>query len=244
MSSNAPAKTLKILQLYPQDMNIYGDWGNTLTLKRRAEWHGYVPEIIDYNPGDTFPSNIDIIVGGGGQDSGQDAIQADLLKIAPKLHELADSGTPMLLICGLYQLFGRFFRTQSGHLIEGIGIFDMETHAGPERLTGNITTKSPKFGEIIGYENHSGQTFLGNNLAPLGEVVRGAGNNGQDTTEGAQYKNVLGTYLHGSLLPKNPAIADFLLETAAIKRYGEFHAEVIDDSIAENARNIAIKRQR
>lgn len=237
-------KQLVIVQLYPQDMNIYGDWGNTLTLKRRAEWHGYEPVIIDYNVGDTFPDEVDIIIGGGGQDSGQDAIQANLLAIAPRLHELADSGVPMLMICGLYQLFGRFFRTSSGHIIEGIGIFDAETHAGPERLIGNTTTKNERFGEIIGYENHSGQTFLGHSATPLGQVLRGAGNNGQDTTEGAQYKNVLGTYLHGSLLPKNPLIADFLLETAATKKYGSFNAQVIDDSIAEQARAIATKRSR
>ena len=237
-------KPITILQLYPRDMNIYGDWGNTLTLKRRLQWHGYQPILREYNPGDTFPTNVDIIVGGGGQDSGQDKIQNDLLLIGPKLRQHAEDGMPMLVICGLYQLFGKFFKAQDGHIIEGINLLDIETHAGPERLIGNITTKSSEFGEIIGYENHSGQTFLGKNIQPLGSVFRGAGNNGQDDTEGARLHNVIGTYMHGSLLPKNPAIADFLIEKAVTQKYSEFIPSVIDDSFAEKARAIASKRPR
>lgn len=225
-------------------MNIYGDWGNALVLKRRIEWHGYRVELLEYNPGDTFPKNVDIIVGGGGQDSGQDIIQNDLLTIGDTLHSLANSSVPMLMICGLYQLFGKFFKTQDGHVIQGIGIFDIETHAGPERLTGNIVTTNSQFGDIIGYENHSGQTFLGASLQPLGKVTKGAGNNGQDDSEGAIYKNVIGTYMHGSLLPKNPAIADYLIEKAVIKKYGDFVPTVIDDQFAINAREIALTRPR
>ncbi|MET0979647.1 MAG: glutamine amidotransferase [Candidatus Saccharimonadales bacterium] len=237
-------KTITILQLYPRDMNIYGDWGNTLVLKRRLEWHGYSVNLTEYNPGDTFPTNVDLIVGGGGQDSGQDVIQNDLLAIGPQLTKLANDGMPMLMICGLFQLFGKFFKTQDGHVIEGIGLLDLETHAGSERLAGNIITKSDTFGEIIGYENHSGQTFLGKNVTPLGKVIKGAGNNGQDDSEGAQYKNVIATYMHGSLLPKNPAIADFLIEKAATRKYGEFTPTVIDDRFAELAREVASKRPR
>lgn len=237
-------KELTVLQLYPRDMNIYGDWGNALVIKRRLEWHGYTPKLIDYNPGDTFPAEVDIIVGGGGQDSGQDTIQQDLLAIGTRLHDLANDNTPMLMICGLYQLFGKFFKTQDGHVIEGIGILDAETHAGPERLIGNIVTHSSQFGDIIGYENHSGQTFLGKDMQPLGTVIKGAGNNGQDDTEGARYKNVLASYLHGSLLPKNPAIADFLIEQAAIKKYGDFTPTVIEDRFAALARDVALKRPR
>ena len=237
-------KTLRILQLYPRDMNIYGDSGNTLVLTQRAKWHGYIPELLTYNPGDIFPEDIDIIIGGGGQDSGQDKIQEDLLSIKEILHSLAEAGTPMLVICGLYQLFGNFFKTNDGHVINGIGIFDIETHAGPERLIGNITTQSERFGEIIGYENHSGQTFLGGNIKPLGTIIKGAGNNGQDDTEGARYKNIIGSYLHGSLLPKNPAIADFLIEKAVIRKFGEFSPTVIDDRFAKLAREHALKRPR
>lgn len=237
-------KTISILQLYPRDMNIYGDWGNTLVLKRRLEWHGYSVNLLSYNPGDTFPSEIDIIIGGGGQDSGQSRIGEDLLRIGPKLIELAEDNVPMLMICGLYQQFGHFFKTKSGEVIQGIGLLDIETYGGDERMIGNIVTTSEDFGQIVGYENHSGQTTLGAKAIPLGSVVRGAGNNGKDTTEGARYKNVIGTYLHGSLLPKNPAIADFLIETAVVRKYGEYHPQVIDDTFAHKAREVAIKRPR
>lgn len=235
---------LHILQLYPKDMNIYGDWGNVLTVMQRAKWHGYTPMLHEYNPGDAFPETIDIVIGGGGQDAGQDVIQADLLSIAPKLHELVRSDTPMLVICGLYQLFGKFFRTKDGHTIQGVGIFDIETHGGPERMIGNIVTSSTEFGEIIGYENHSGQTFLSDGVQPLGKVIKGAGNNGQDEFEGARVRNVIGSYLHGSLLPKNPTIADWLIEKAATKRYGDFTPTVIDDRFAVEARRIALTRPR
>lgn len=235
---------LHILQLYPNDMNIYGDWGNVLTIMRRAQWHGYEPVLHEYNPGDRFPDDIDIVIGGGGQDAGQDKIQADLLKIAPKLHELVESDTPMLVICGLYQLFGNFFRTKDGHEIKGVGIFNLETHGGPERMIGNIVTQSAEFGEIIGYENHSGQTFLAEGIQPLGKMIKGAGNNGQDEYEGARVRNVIGTYMHGSLLPKNPMIADWLIEKAALKRYGEFTATVIDDHFSREARKIGLTRPR
>jgi lipid II isoglutaminyl synthase (glutamine-hydrolysing) len=237
-------KIITIVQLYSHDMNIYGDWGNVLTIMRRLQWHGYTPKLIEYNPGDTLPETIDILIGGGGQDKGQDIIQQDLLSIGTRLNDLAKNDVPMLVICGLYQLFGKFFKTQDSHIIEGIHLFDCETHAGSERLIGNIITKSSQFGDIIGYENHSGQTFLGKDIAPLGRVIKGAGNNGQDDGEGARFKNVIGSYLHGSLLPKNPAIADFLIEKAVTRKYGEFTPTVVDDRFAELARGVAIKRPR
>lgn len=237
-------KTITILQLYPRDMNIYGDWGNVLTIKRRLEWHGYNPKIIAYNQGDTFPKGIDLLIGGGGQDAGQDKIQADLLSIGTKLHDLANDQLPMLVICGLYQSFGKFFKAQDGHIIEGISLLNIETHAGPERITGNIVTRSSDFGDLIGYENHSGQTFLGKDVQPLGQVIKGGGNNGQDATEGARFKNVIASYLHGSLLPKNPILADHLIEQAVKRKYGEFKSSVIDDRFAELARAVALKRPR
>ncbi len=238
------SRTLRILQLYPNHMNIYGDWGNVLTLKRRAQWHGYTPEILEYNPGDAFPTDIDIIVGGGGQDSGQLVVRDDLQLIAAKLRALAENGTPMLVICGLYQLFGHFFKTRDGITIEGIGILDIETHGGNERLIGNIVTVSEEFGDIIGYENHSGLTYLSGDTTPLARVQKGAGNNGQDEFEGARVHNVIGSYLHGSLLPKNPTLADWLIEQAAIKKFGEFSPSVIDDTFAHEARKIARDRPR
>ncbi|MDK1327921.1 glutamine amidotransferase [Arthrobacter sp. zg-Y1143] len=215
-------RTIKILQLYPREMNIYGDWGNVLVLKQRLKWYGYIPVVEEYNAGDTFPEGVDIIVGGGGQDSGQVVIQQDLQELAPTLRALADDGLPMLVICGLYQLFGKFFKTHEGTLIPGIGILDLETHGGDVRLIGNVLSVSSEFGEIHGYENHSGQTFLGPGVEPLAEVRKGEGNNTKDNTEGARYKNVVASYLHGSLLPKNPAIADFLIQQAAIRKFGSF----------------------
>lgn len=237
-------RVLHILHLYPKDMNIYGDHGNMLVLKKRTQWHGYIPKVLEYNPGDTFPDDIDIIIGGGGQDSGQDTIQNDLLTLGPTLKELADTGTPMLVICGLYQLFGKFFKTQDGHNIKGIALLDLETVAGPERLIGNIITHSEEFGDIIGYENHSGQTTLGNGVTPLGKITKGAGNNGQDDFEGARYKNVIGSYLHGALLPKNPAIADWMIERAAMKKFGDYSPAIIDDRFVKLARRHAAKRPR
>ncbi|MFZ1801533.1 MAG: glutamine amidotransferase [Candidatus Saccharimonas aalborgensis] len=236
--------TLVIVQLYPKNMNIYGDWGNTLTLKRRIEWHGYDAKLVAYNPGDTFPEEVDIIVGGGGQDSGQAAIGDDLRSVGPELIRLADDNVPMLMICGLYQLFGHFFKTREGVIIKGIGLLDIETVGGDERMIGNIITSSDEFGDIVGYENHSGKTTLGPLAQPLGTVRKGAGNNGQDALEGARYKNVIGTYLHGSLLPKNPAVADWLIEKAACRRFGSFSPSVIDDRFASEARRIAINRPR
>lgn len=237
-------KPITVVQLYSHDMNIYGDWGNVLTIIRRLEWHGYAPQLVEYNPGDKLPEHIDIIIGGGGQDAGQDKIQDDLLAIGNKLHALAEADVPMLVICGLYQMFGKFFKTQDGHIIEGIDLLDIETHAGPERLTGNIVTRSHQFGELIGYENHSGQTFLGKDAQPLGRVIKGAGNNGQDDSEGARYKNVIGSYMHGSVLPKNPILADYLIEKAVVRKYGEFTPTVIDDRFAELARTVALRRPR
>jgi len=242
MSTQTPSIT--ILQLYPRDMNIYGDNGNLQVLIRRLEWYGYTPKVIHYNVGDTLPTKVDIVIGGGGQDSGQEKIHADLLKIGPALKKWADDGTPMLMVCGLYQLFGHFFRTLQNVTLEGIGILDVETYGTNERLIGNIVTTSESFGEIIGYENHSGQTFLGENARPFATVIRGAGNNAKDGHEGALYKNVIGTYLHGSILPKNPAVADFLIKTAVKRKYSTFSHDLIDDMFADLAREVARNRPR
>ena len=237
-------KSLTIVQLYPKDMNIYGDWGNTLSLSRRAQAHGFDTEIIDYNPGDEFLEHADIIVGGGGQDSGQTIIQDDLLAIGDRLKAMAKGGTPMLVICGLYQLFGKEFRTIVGENLTGIGIFDLITEGGEERLIGNIVEESDEFGTIVGYENHSGLTHLGDGVTALATVTKGEGNNRDDKKEGARVHNVIGSYLHGPLLPKNPKISDFLISKAAEKKYGEFTPATIDDSLVEKARAAAIERPR
>lgn len=225
-------------------MNIYGDWGNTLVLKKRLEWHGYTVNLLEYNPGEAFPEDVDLIVGGGGQDSGQSKIGEDLLLIGPKLKALADDNVPMLMVCGLYQQFGHFFKTKDGQIIKGIGLLDVETVAGDERMIGNIVTSSDEFGLIVGYENHSGRTTLNAHATALGRVIRGAGNDGKDETEGARYRNVIGTYMHGSLLPKNPVIADWLIEQAVTRKYGEFTPTVIEDRFADLARDVAQRRPR
>ena len=237
---------LNILELYPKDMNIYGDSGNVLVLKKRAEKRNISVNISFYNIGDSFPKNVDIVVAGGGQDSGQEKVNKDLLKIKDKLKKLAENYTPMLLICGSYQLFGNYFRTNEGKVLKGIGILNAYTEATNERMVGNIITESVPFGEIIGYENHSGKTTLEGDTLPLGLVKLGAGNNGEDNTEGARYKNVIGTYLHGSLLPKNPRIADFLISEAMAKKYPDDFTKLkaLDDSLADKARKVAITRPR
>lgn len=242
------SSAVRVLQLYPRDMNIYGDWGNTQVLAQRLRWHGYQVELLSYDPGDVFPTDVDLIVGGGGQDSGQERIKDDLVKIGSQLRDLAQAQVPMLVICGLYQLFGHRFITGSGQEIPGISIFDAETRASSSttRLIGNIVLDSAEFGMIVGYENHSGLTTLGAGCAPFGTVRSGGGNNGQDNTEGARVHNVIGSYLHGSLLPKNPTVADWLIAKAVEHRLGagSFAPGTIDDSWAEQARAIAMARPR
>ncbi|GAA1756148.1 glutamine amidotransferase [Kocuria aegyptia] len=237
-------RTVHLVQLYPRDMNIYGDWGNTLTLKRRLEKYGYAVRLSDHNPGDPFPPDADLLVGGGGQDSGQFRVQEDLQRIAPELRAMAADGVPMLAICGLYQLFGHEFRTGAGETLPGIGILDLTTVGGPTRLIGNIVLESPEFGTVVGYENHSGVTRLGPGQTPLGTVLKGAGNNGEDGTEGARVHHVVGSYLHGSMLPKNPAVADHLIRAAVERRLGAFDAAPLDDTLAERAREVAQARPR
>ena len=223
---------LRLLQLYPRDMNIYGDWGNTLVLARRAQWAGY---------------DVDLLVGGGGQDSGQERIKADLVERGPQLRAWAADGVPMLVICGLYQLFGHRFVTGTGAEIPGISVLDAETVAGRGRLIGNITLESKTFGRIVGYENHSGLTTLASGVTPFGRVRSGDGNNGKDGTEGARADHVIGTYLHGSLLPKNPAVADWLLARAVERAGGTWEGGGLDeraDAWAERARKVAASRPR
>lgn len=199
-------------------MNLYGDMGNVLALRRRLAWRGYTPSIDYHHPGGVFPKHLpDIIVGGGGQDSGQKMIHRDLLKNRNILVRSANEGVPMLVVCGLYQLFGNRFVTASGDEMEGIGVFDAETIAKGRRLAGNIIVSTP-FGKLVGYENHSGRTILSSSQKPLGSVVLGHGNAENSESEGAVYQNVYGTYLHGAVLPRNPIFADKLLEVAILRQ--------------------------
>lgn len=235
------APKLHIIHLYPNEMNTYGDRGNLLALKRRATWHGLDPVIHYYHVGDTIPKDIDIVLGGGGQDSAQGVIQDDILRIGNELHRLAGKGVPMLLVCGAYQLFGKRFITSDGQEIKGIAVFDVETLASPKRLVGNIAIETTDFGTLYGFENHSGRTVLGQGQAAFGTVIRGNGNNGSDKTEGARINNTIGTYMHGPLLPNNPRLTDNLLQVALRRRGIEYELKTLDDHLAEqtakNARN-------
>ncbi len=232
-------KNINILFLYPNEMNTYGDRGNILTLIRRLEWYGFEPVVHYHHPGKAFPSAVDLVFGGGGQDSAQSDIKKDILKIGDQLHQLADSITPMLAICGTYQLFGNRFITQEGEQIKGIGIFDLETRATKHRLIGNLAAETEEFGVLYGFENHSGQTYLAKDQRSLGKVNRGHGNNDKDKLEGARTENVIGTYMHGPVLPLNPALSDWLISTAVQKKYGDVKLNKVDDTLAELARQSA-----
>ena len=236
---------LKILHLYPKEMNLYGDHGNVLALVKRCEWRGIKTEVIAHEPGDPIPEDIDIIFGGGGQDSNQNKIEDDLRHIAMDLKKLVENDVPTLVICGLYQLFGDYFETSEGQKIKGISIIDIATKGGPERLIGNIVLNTAEFGEVVGYENHSGLTTLGKKAKPFGTVIKGYGNNGDDFTEGARYKNCIGTYLHGPILPKNPKLTDFFIEKALERQSGsELSLKELDDEIEEKAHASAASRPR
>ncbi len=235
-------KELHILNLYPNEMNIYGDRGNLLTLQRRAEWHGYQSVVHFHHAGDALPTTVNLILGGGGQDSAQSDIQEDIVRIGPELHALNSDGVPMLMICGMYQLLCHRFVTHDQQEIKGIGIFDAETIASPDRMVGNVMVETEEFGTLFGFENHSGRTFLLNGQRPLGTVARGGGNNGQDGAEGARTVNAFGTYLHGPVLPNNPRFADALIRLAATHAHGEFTEHPIDDQLAELARAGAKQR--
>ena len=247
-------RVIDVMSLYPRDMNIYGDWGNVLTALRRLRLYGYEPRLHAYNQGDVWPAHVDVVLGGGGQDNGQKRITDDLFAHADDLRSLAEDGTPMLMICGLYQLFGEYFQTSDGSRLGGIGILGVYTEGHKKRMIGNLVEHTRDFGDVIGYENHSGQTFLRDGTTCLGRVDHdGTGNNGEDRTEGARKGNVIGTYMHGSVLPKNPRLADFLIRTAAERRYGVFTpsddpALVASlrkvDGMADKARRVAQTRPR
>lgn len=234
---------LHIVHIYPNEMNTYGDRGNLLCLTRRAEWHGLEPVVHYYHAGEEFPPEADIVLGGGGQDSAQEAIQTDILRVGPVLHRLVSAGVPMLMVCGTYQLFGQRFLTQDGEDIKGIGIFDIETFGGPKRLIGNVAIETSDFGTLYGFENHSGKTYLRGDQPPFGSVLRGSGNNGEDKQEGARTVNAIGTYCHGPLLPNNPALADGLIRLALERKGLEIELTPVDDALAEQSRANAQSRK-
>lgn len=235
---------LTICWLYGSTMNIYGDRGNVLALAQRCRWRGIEAEVVTLGVGEPLEAGrYDLFFWGGGQDREQVAVAADIS--GPKgevLRAEVEAGVPLLAVCGGYQLLGRFYRPHDGPELPGIGLFDAWTIAGNERFIGNIVVDSDEFGEVVGFENHSGRTYLGPGARPLGRVRIGRGNNGEDGTEGCRYRNAIGCYLHGALLPKNPAIADFLIAAALRRRYGEVTLSPLDDTIEAAARAVAVQR--
>jgi CobQ-like glutamine amidotransferase family enzyme len=204
-------------------MNIYGDRGNVIALRHRCEARGVGFEALEITVGDPFdPDAFDLTLIGGGQDREQRRIAEDLVAKGPAVQAAVDSGMPALAVCGGFQLFGHRYVDHAGGVIPGIGVFDLETrHPGPraDRCIGDIVIETP-LGEVVGFENHGGRTYLAAGQAPFGTVRRGFGNNAEDASEGARTKNAIGTYLHGSLLPKNPALTDELIRLALTRKYG------------------------
>ncbi|MGI6611977.1 MAG: type 1 glutamine amidotransferase [Candidatus Nanosyncoccaceae bacterium] len=237
---------LTILQLYPDELNIYGDNGNLLTLIRRLEWRNIAVNVLRHNIGDNFSHYMpDIIIAGGGQDSNQVKIGEDLSRLRDQLRQWIEAGVPCLMICGAYQALGKPYQNKDGVTMPGLELIDIKTKVDNERLIGNLIIKSEEFGRIIGYENHSGRTYLGDKLKPLGKVTRGGGNNGHDGTEGLRYKNLIGTYCHGPILPKNPRVADFLITKALERKYGSnIKLTPLDDAIELAAQDQSANRPR
>jgi len=226
-------------------MNVYGDMGNVITLTYRLESRGY---IIEYRGLDSLQQlseqSVDILVGGGGQDSNQGLVVEDLGKYATELRAQCEDGLVCLMICGMYQLFGKRFITAENTEISGAGILDLETKASDERLIGNIVVESD-WGKLVGFENHSGRTYLGSGVSPLGMVTKGAGNNGITGEEGVISNNVFCTYMHGPVLAKNPQLADELIERVLDRTFGETGSLApLDDYLETQASLAAIKRPR
>lgn len=241
---------LRLLALYPEQMNIYADRGNILFLRHRCEWRGISYSYTAGGPGDRLdPGAHDLIYIGGGQDRDQRVVAVDLVDTKRQdLTSAVDDGAVLLAVCGGYQLLGHSYQLGEER-IAGLGLADLETVREPgERLIGNVAIEAD-FGTgpqlIAGFENHGGRTYLGDDAQPLGKVVKGFGNNGRDGLEGVRRDNLIGTYLHGPLLPKNAWLADRLIQMALGRRQGsEPELEPLEDSLEaaahESARRAAL----
>lgn len=249
---------IRLAHLYPDYLNLYGDFGNLLALRHRARLRGVEVSYQKVSLGDPLrPDDFDFFFIGGGQDQEQKALLQDLFgRKRQALAEAVAMGTPFLCICGGYQLMGRSFLTKSGEGLEGLGHFPVHTKGESRRLIGDVVLRAPSFREevlgyegqewelLFGFENHSGQTELEEGASPLGEVLKGFGNNERDRQEGCVAGNLLGTYLHGSFLPKNPQVTDALLQRILRHRYGEDYVlPAVDHRLEAKARWLEWRRQ-
>lgn len=239
---------LRIAFLYPELMNIYGDRGNILALSQRARWRGIDVLVDKVSLGDVIdPDYYDFFFFGGGQDRQQIPVSADLQgQKGDAIKEAVERGAVILSVCGGYQMLGHYYRPFEGEDLPGIGLFDAHTDAGVKRYIGNVLIDCylPGVGTIVAFENHSGKTYLHAGCKPLGKPIIGGGNNGEDGTEGAIYKRAYGCYLHGSLLPKNPRLADLLLVQSLERRHGAVELAPLDDHLEQVAHASATERAR
>lgn len=242
---------IKICHLYPDLLDSSGDRGNIIALTKRCQWRNIEARVHNISIGDPFiREEYDIVFIGGGQEFEQTIIQDDLKKgKAQEIVEAVEDDMVFLGICGGFQLLGKYYKNSSGEVIECLGAIDAWTHQSQSRLVGNLLfevdfiNNQNNMGYVIGFENHDGKTYLGEKAKPLGKVLKGYGNNGEDQYEGAVYKNTFCTYSHGSLLPKNPALADHLIMLALLKKYPEFQGLInIDDELENLARQSLISR--
>lgn len=237
---------IRIGHLYAHYLNIYGDRGNIITLMQRSRWRGIEVEVDAIGLDEKFePTTYDIFFIGGGQDKQQQVIASDLQRLSPTIHEAVNGGAVILSICGGYQLLGHYYQPHADDKLPGISLIDAHTVAGNRRMIGNVVVERADGSTLVGFENHSGRTFIGKGMSPLGKVVSGNGNNGDDGFEGCAQSvgkgMVIGTYLHGSLLPKNPQLADELISIAVKRRHPDFVLSSLDDSLELAAHQSAAK---
>lgn len=237
---------INICHLYPDLLNVYGDIGNILVLKYRSNERNIKVNISNVSLNDSFdPEKYDITFFGGGQDYEQSIVSKDMIETKKdEIKSYIEDGRVFLSICGGYQLLGKYYTTPEGEKLPGLQILDLYTESGNTRFIGNTVIKNEEFNETyVGFENHSGRTYIGD-LKPLGKVLAGYGNNGEDGYEGCIYKNTFCTYFHGSLLSKNPELADRFLTLALSKKYNkDITLEKLDDSLEIKAKNFIIERE-
>ncbi len=236
---------LNVCHLYPELLNLYGDRGNIIALRQRCLWRVIPVTVQEVNLGDTVNfKECDVVFLGGGSERKRNLVAADLMKRKDEFKDAVENGLVVLAICSGYQLLGNYFMTQAGEKIPGLGILDFYTGAGTRRLVGNVAIEVKLGGlpvKVLGFENHSAQTYLGD-VRPLGKVLSGYGNNGKDGLEGARYKNVFCSYLHGPLLPKNTSLTDYLISLALQRRGIKRKLKLLNDSFENNARAVMLRR--